>query len=101
MAHAYNFRDQVKEIAKPVATGPKVLRRMEISPGKNGGHLVTHAFEQSQGPMEGRSHPDEEYIFGSNDGPQLLQHLLKHLKIKAPAPPPTPVASPSANALEQ
>jgi hypothetical protein len=100
MGHAYNFRDsEGPKGTKMPSAGPKTLRRLEVTPGKNGGHSVNHVFNYNPGP--GPSHPDEEHIFGASEGPKLMAHLQKHLGIKAPAPPPVPAAGPSANALEQ
>jgi hypothetical protein len=100
MGHAYNFRESEEpKGTKMPAMGPKVLRHIEIRPGKTGGHLVRHVFAYSTGP--GPSHPDEEHVFGASEGPKLMAHLQKHLGIKAPAPPPVPAAGPSPNALEQ
>jgi hypothetical protein len=93
MAHAYNFRDQVTESAKMPKMGPKVLRHMQITPGKSGGASVEHVFDGDV--------PNEEHIFGATEGPKLMAHLAKHLRVKAPAAPPMPAGQPGANSLEQ
>ena len=97
MGHGYNFREKT-ESAGPKGMGAKTLRRLEITPGKNGGHSVNHVFNYNAGP--GPSHSAEEHIFGASEGPALVAHIVKHLGIKGTRAPAVAAPPTGGNTLE-
>lgn len=71
-------------------SAPKVLRSMEIEKAENGGHTVTHRFQNSS---EGHYHESESHVFGASEGSKLMDHLKEHLEMT-----PEPRAEKSAKA---
>lgn len=57
----------------------KKLHHLEIEKvkGANGGHLVRHHFQSS----DGFYHEPQTHLFGKGDGEQLISHLRQHLGI--------------------
>ncbi len=58
--------------------GKKTLRSLEARCSENGGHIVTHNFESTGGTY----YPSEEFVFGADEGGQVLAHIGKQLGIK-------------------
>jgi hypothetical protein len=57
----------------------KKLEHIEIKPvkGENGGHMVTHHMQN-----EGMAYKAPEvHMFGKDEGPEMMAHLSKHLKV--------------------
>lgn len=52
--------------------GKKTLRSVEIEPGENGGHIVTHSYESG----DGMYHKPERYPFSNSK--DAVAHLTKH-----------------------
>ena len=73
---------EMREAKAPEKRGYKKLHHIEIEPvrGENGGHIVTHHFQQEG--MEMRK--PETHMFGKEDGEALMDHLAKHLKVSLP-----------------
>lgn len=76
------------------------LESMEISPAKNGGHVVRHRFKPTpvmkkggMGGGMGMDYPQpEEHVFGPGDNAKVMAHVGKHLGLKgAPAAPPAAI----------
>lgn len=64
----------------------KMIRRMEIEPAENGGHMVTHSFKDmpSHSTKNGMSmayQEPEKHVFGANQGHEMLAHIANHLSI--------------------
>jgi hypothetical protein len=64
----------------------KMIRRMEIEPAENGGHMVTHHFKEMpthSGKIGmGMAYQEpEKHVFGENEGHAMLAHIANHLAI--------------------
>lgn len=58
------------------------IRRMEIEPAENGGHMVTHYMKEqpSKNGMMPYQEP-EEHVFGADEGHDMLAHIANQLNI--------------------
>lgn len=68
---------QVTAESKPQA---KKLKSLEIGFAENGGHIISHRFDNS-GNMGGY-HDAEDHAFGKSEGHQALKHIAKHMHIR-------------------
>jgi hypothetical protein len=59
---------------------PKVLHHIEVHKGENGGHLITHHFDNGL-PGEGYHEP-EMHPFGKDEGTAALSHIATTMEIK-------------------
>jgi hypothetical protein len=64
--------------ARTPAAGGKKLHHIELTRGKDGGHVARHHFENNGMHY----HQPEEHIFGDDEGEELVGHLAKHMGIK-------------------
>jgi len=85
----------------------KRLRRMEIEPADNGGHLVRHHFEANlryrrglAGGFEEAARAPEEHVFGRGEHKELLEHIGQHLGLK-PHSPDSAAAAPEEEEEEE
>jgi hypothetical protein len=68
----------------------KNLERLEISPSKNGGHVITHHFKpraiSQRGAMRGglgmHYREPETHSFGAGQQDQMTAHIMKSLGLK-------------------
>jgi hypothetical protein len=57
---------------------PKVLHHIEVKEAENGGHVVSHHFEN-----KGMGYHDpEEHVFGADEGKQAMEHIASAANIK-------------------
>lgn len=69
-----------------MAEKKKMMRRMEIEPAENGGHMVTHHYKESphhsskMGMSMAYQEP-EKHVFGPEEGHEMLAHIANHLSI--------------------
>jgi hypothetical protein len=61
---------------------PKMLHHMEVKEAENGGHVITHHFENGPG-MDGYHEP-EEHVFGADEGQHALEHIASAANIHMP-----------------
>ena len=71
MKHAY------KEARSPASKG-KQLHHLEVRKAEDGGHIVTHHYEED-GMVY---HKPTEHVFGEDEGHEALQHIAKHAEIE-------------------
>ena len=69
-----------------MAEKKKAIRRMEIEPAENGGHMVTHHFKEtpshsSKMGMSMAYQEPEKHVFGPEEGHEMLAHIANHLEI--------------------
>lgn len=59
------------------------IRRMEIEPAENGGHMITHYYKEQAGRVNEamRYHEPEKHVFGADEGHDMLAHIANHLEI--------------------
>jgi len=64
----------------PVKREPKgrQIHHIEIKQAENGGHVVTHLFDNSG---VGKYHMPEMHVFGPGEGDEALEHIAKHIGI--------------------
>lgn len=67
---AYDHREAMKK-------KPKTLSHIHVMESENGGHVVEHHFDHYE-------HPAEKYSFGKDQGIDMLTHVAKVMKVKAP-----------------
>jgi hypothetical protein len=60
-------------------SAPKTLHHLEVKEAENGGHMVTHHFNNS-GP--GEYHQPEEHVFGADEGDKAAEHIMGAANIK-------------------
>lgn len=53
----------------------KVLSRLSVTEGENGGHTVEHHFDHY-------SHAPEAHVFGKTEGNEMLEHVAKHAHVE-------------------
>lgn len=63
-----------------------MIRRMEIEPAENGGHMVTHHLKDkpvhsSKVGMGMAYQEPEKHVFGPEQGHEMLAHIANHLAI--------------------
>ena len=56
---------------------PKVLHSIEVKHAENGGHILSHRFDNS-GPGYGY-HETEDHAFGAEEGDKVIAHIAKHM----------------------
>lgn len=67
-----------RESRTPASKG-KVLERLHIVPGEDGGHTVEHHYAH-----DGMTyHKPKVHVFGADEGAELMAHLAKHGHIDA------------------
>jgi hypothetical protein len=64
----------------------RAIRRMEIEPAENGGHMVTHHMKEmpqhsSKMGMSMAYQEPEKHVFGPDEGHEMLAHIANHLSI--------------------
>lgn len=74
---------EVRQAKGQESMRPKKIRRMEIEEAENGGHTITHQFDNS-GPGMGY-HEAETHVFGKSDGAKAIKHISKHMHIRGRA----------------
>lgn len=57
------------------------IRRMEIEPAENGGHMVTHYMKESPSKGGMAYQEPEKHVFGADEGHDMLAHIANHLEI--------------------
>lgn len=63
---------------------PKKLHHMEVKEAENGGHVITHHFDNS---MSGDGYHDpEQHVFGESEGHEAMNHIAEHANIKMSEP---------------
>lgn len=65
---------------------PKMLMKISVEKAKNGGHVVTHHMgrKSPHGYQGMESLPDEQHVFGPEDGHAMLAHVGKHMGVEMP-----------------
>lgn len=68
------------------------LKRMTIEPAENGGHTIEHQWKESRHPgrpgsLEMVYHEPESHVFGPSEGGKMMEHIGKHLGVKAEVKP--------------
>ncbi len=59
---------------------PKVLHHIEVKEAENGGHIVTHHFDNSMG---GDGYHDvESHVFGADECGKAMEHIASAANIK-------------------
>jgi len=69
------------------------LSELSITPGENGGHVITHHFRPAiahkrgaaSGGMSMAHIPSKQHIFGKGEGSQVLAHIAAALGMKQAA----------------
>jgi hypothetical protein len=72
-------RGVYREASTPKSQGRK-LDHLRIHKGEGGGHVVEHHF-QEDGLMY---HKPASHVFGADEGPEMLQHVAKHMGVTNP-----------------
>jgi hypothetical protein len=67
-----------REARTPASKG-KTLEQIRISEGEDGGHLVEHHYAEDGMTF----HKPKQYTFGADEGKDLLDHVRKHMHVKA------------------
>jgi hypothetical protein len=62
---------------------PKKFSHLEAREGENGGHVMTHHFDNSMG---GDYHKPEEHVFGAEEGDHAMEHFKSAMNIKTSEP---------------
>jgi hypothetical protein len=75
---------EVRESKAPEKRSYRKLEEMHIKKvkGPNGGHLVTHHF----GSDGVNFHKPEEHMFGKDEGPEMIEHVARHLGVRSEEP---------------
>jgi hypothetical protein len=58
--------------------GKKRVRSIRTKRAKGGGHVVTHEFDH----IGGNYQPDEDHVFGADEGVKHVQHYIRHAGVK-------------------
>jgi hypothetical protein len=58
----------------------KTVRRISIESARNGGHIVEHHFNNSDGPYR----EPEQHVFSKGDHEKMLAHVANTLKLPEP-----------------
>ena len=64
--------------AKMPSAPKKELEHIRVSMAENGGHVAEHHYTSFE-------HPPEQHVFGEGQGKELLEHIGKHMGVKAEA----------------
>jgi hypothetical protein len=65
---------------------PKRLVKLEITKGKNGGHVVTHHHERKGQDGYPMHEQPEEHVFGAGQGGEMMAHVAQHMGVQQEAP---------------
>lgn len=58
----------------------KELEHLRIEKAENGGHIVSHHFA-------GFEHEPESHVFAKDEGPEMMDHVAKHMGVEADMEP--------------
>lgn len=66
--------------SKTPSSRGKRLSKIELKEGEDGGHVVTHHFAE-----DGlQYHKPKDYVFGNDEGADLLHHVAKCMNVSGP-----------------
>lgn len=74
------MRGTYREATTPKSQGRK-LDHLRIHKGEGGGHIVEHHY-QDDGMV---FHKPAQHVFGEDEGPEMLQHVAKHMGVSGPS----------------
>ena len=64
--------------AKTPASGGKVLDHLRVHEAEDGGHLIEHHYKEDGMVF----HKPKQYVFGADEGKDMLDHIRKHMNVK-------------------
>lgn len=66
--------------AKSPSNKSKVLHHLQVQKAEEGGHVVEHHYENDGMTF----HKPKTYVFGADEGPDMMQHIAKHMNVGGP-----------------
>lgn len=66
--------------ARSPSNKSKVLHHLQVQKAEEGGHVVEHHYENDGMTF----HKPKTYVFGADEGADMLHHIAKHMNVEAP-----------------